>query len=110
MSNEKETKGPASGGSTASPQEDSTSKPSRRARNDEKWDLIKQDIYRTYMKDDSTLQATMSSMTEIHGFQARYVMSNDQNLNSEQDADVTQREKMEGENEGMELRQKHFRE
>jgi len=45
----------------------------RRSPNDEKWEFHKKEIRRIYMKENNTLQATMSVMEEKHGFIARWV-------------------------------------
>ncbi|PMD60667.1 uncharacterized protein K444DRAFT_387287, partial [Hyaloscypha bicolor E] len=45
-------------------------KSSRRIRNDEKWKSLKDEIYRIYMIEDNTLQNTMSTIFEQHGFEA----------------------------------------
>jgi Clr5 domain len=38
---------------------------------DEKLELYKEEIYRVYMKENKTLQTTISMMEEKHGFIAR---------------------------------------
>jgi len=43
----------------------------RRARNDEKWDSLKEEIYYIYMTNNSTLQNTKRVIEEKHGFKAR---------------------------------------
>jgi len=48
-------------------------KPSTLERNNQKWDSMKMDIYRIYVDDKSTLEATMSQIEELHGFNARWV-------------------------------------
>jgi hypothetical protein len=45
----------------------------RRSPNDEKWEFHKKEIYWIYMKENNTLQTTMSIMEENHGFMARWV-------------------------------------
>jgi hypothetical protein len=47
-------------------------KSSRRARNDDRWDSLKEEIYQVYMAKDSTLQNTKQLAEERHGFVARY--------------------------------------
>jgi hypothetical protein len=55
----------------ASTQSDAATKSSRRAKNDQKWDSLKEEICRIYMTDDLTLQNTMRAIKEVHGFKAR---------------------------------------
>jgi hypothetical protein len=57
---------------TASTENDAAAKSTRRARNDQKWDSLKEDIYRMYMADDLTLQNTMRAIAKQHDFKARY--------------------------------------
>ena len=47
-------------------------KSSRCARNDDKWDLLKEKIYDEYMVKDRTLQNTKQTIEERHGYVARY--------------------------------------
>jgi hypothetical protein len=56
---------------TASTQPGPVTKPSRRARNDQKWNSLKDEIYRIYMIDDFTLRNTKRVLEERHGFKAR---------------------------------------
>jgi hypothetical protein len=51
---------------------DPVPKPSRRARNDQKWELLKDEIRCTYMTNDFTLQNTRIVIEERHAFKARY--------------------------------------
>lgn len=46
-------------------------KSSRRIQNDQKWDSLKEEIYRLYMSEENTLQNTMRAVLEQHGFKAR---------------------------------------
>ncbi len=48
-------------------------KSSRRIRNDQKWDLLKEKIDRLYMTEDNTLQDTMRIILDQDGFKARYI-------------------------------------
>jgi hypothetical protein len=43
----------------------------RRVQNDQKWDSIKEEIYRIYMTEENTLQNTMSAIAGQYGFKAR---------------------------------------
>jgi len=45
----------------------------RRAKNDQKWDALKQEIHRIYVKEDNTLQGTMQMIEQVHSFKARLV-------------------------------------
>jgi hypothetical protein len=54
--------------STSSP----VTRPSRRARNDQKWDSLQDEISHIYITDDFTLQNTKRVIEEKHGFKARY--------------------------------------
>jgi hypothetical protein len=56
---------------TASTESDSIAKSSRRARNDQKWDSLKDEIYSIYMTENSTLQNTKTAIEEQRGFKAR---------------------------------------
>jgi hypothetical protein len=51
---------------------DPVPKPSRRARNDQKWESLKDEIRLTYMTNDFTLQNTRRIIEERHAFKARY--------------------------------------
>jgi hypothetical protein len=47
--------------------------PSCRIRNDQKWNSIKEEVYRIYITEDNTLRSTMRAVSEQHAFNARYV-------------------------------------
>jgi hypothetical protein len=57
---------------TASTQSAAATKCSRRVRNDQNWNSLKDEIYRIYMTEDFTLQNTMRAIVEQHSFKARY--------------------------------------
>lgn len=40
-------------------------------KNNLKWNAIKDDVYRIYIEENSTLEVAMSSIHELHGFSAR---------------------------------------
>jgi hypothetical protein len=46
-------------------------KTSLRARNDQKWNTLKDEIYRIYIIDDFTLRNTKRAIEERHSFKAR---------------------------------------
>jgi len=46
---------------------------SRRARNDERWDSLKEEIFEIYILKDSTLQDTKQLTEDKHGFVARCI-------------------------------------
>jgi hypothetical protein len=48
-----------------------TPKCARRIRSDQKWDSLKEEIYRIYITEDNTLQITISSIFGQYGFKAR---------------------------------------
>jgi hypothetical protein len=56
---------------TASTESDFVAKPSRRARNDQKWDSLKDEIYSIYITENSTLHNTKRAIEEQRGFKAR---------------------------------------
>jgi hypothetical protein len=56
---------------TASTQPGPVTKTSRRVRNDEKWNSLKDEIHRIYMIDDFTLRNAKRVIEERHGFKAR---------------------------------------
>jgi len=48
-----------------------SSRPSTRAKNDQKWDQQKNEIYRFYIEEDNTLDATIQMIEATSGFKAR---------------------------------------
>lgn len=50
-----------------------SSRPSTRAKNDQKWDAYKNEIYRFYIEEDNTLDATIAMIEANSGFKARSV-------------------------------------
>jgi hypothetical protein len=50
-----------------------SSKSSTRAKNDQKWDAYRHEIYRFYIEEDKTLDATMQMIEANSGFKARSV-------------------------------------
>jgi hypothetical protein len=44
---------------------------SRRVRNDQKWDSLKEEIHHLYMTKDNTLHNTIRAVVDQHGFMAR---------------------------------------
>jgi Clr5 domain len=64
---------PVPNGPRALTQPGPVTKPSRRARNDQIWSSLKDDIYRIYIIDDFTLQNAKRIIEERHQFKARYL-------------------------------------
>jgi hypothetical protein len=83
-------------------------KSSRRIRNDEKWKSLKDEIYRIYMTEDNTLQNTMNAVFEQHGFEARYPSPDPCTIIKPKANRHLQREKVEGQAQGVEFGQKYF--
>ena len=50
-----------------------SSRPSTRAKNDQKWDAYKSEIYRFYIEEDNTLEKTIAMIEASSGFKARLV-------------------------------------
>lgn len=90
-----------------------SSKPSTRAKNDQKWDAQKNEIYRFYIEEDNTLDATIQMIEGTSGFKARFVPSLTLRLITTPlltNGRLVKSQEVEDEAQGMEIREEPFQE